>query len=431
MSRDERVSQKNRKRIAGQFSQLSESFHKNSSLANGLITSSRTIISSLPSVENHTLTQHLFAARNSVRKATPSSHTLELLFRLSHKDVKKAVSYLTPNFRNLDFEIEVRTWELHSVDKSSSAFSERIDQIILSQILTIKIGTSVAGEVELIMPLFLRWQGATLDEIYVRAASTPLIKAIDDGGGLFVSGIRSRVVASVFANILSKKIDVALPMGLRSMNLQNRSIIVKDDIIRFHFTSRGARTRTDEGQAPVSDDGISIKLTDNFVDRMVREKVRIALADQDVSLSSFSIHFDRSSQKLIVILIGSTRFKKYFGNIKVSATGNAKVRQPIALLIGDGKNLLIRSVGAPSLVGEPWPSDVKAHMDTLIGGGVGVSVPDEAVEFIWNLLKRLGLRTKFALKPHTVSETISVNPFIVKSLLIREKDIILELFSSI
>lgn len=319
----------------------------------------------------------------------------------------------------------------------------RVDQIVFSQRLLVRYssaqpsglpntvrtetaGTSEEPGIELLVhqPFFLKVSRDTSKKMAIAALTTPIIVTNSPDGELLAPTLESKLVSGLFAGELQGEIPLNLPKELFSLGLEPHAVRLQNSLARLYYSNRNRTTIALDAPAPSAKEQIAIKLTSQLLVDLFWPRVIDALSGSGVSLESLTIQPNVASQVLIALIVGSQRDSRYIGNVKFWGKGKARVRQVVKPGHEFG-NLTMRSEGPSQLDGEPWVSEAGAHVDTGIGGGFGVALPDAAVDILYNLAKLVGLRLPVALTDTTFAETIAMTPFSVEAVQVRSTDLVL------
>ncbi|WP_322082656.1 hypothetical protein [Burkholderia sp. BCC1972] len=388
----------------------------------------------------------LLAKRAAVRKylwpLIAGSHTLEICLDVRHPSLFQKLRESLSNLAGSNVALLESTIATSSGDLPHAGL--RVDEVIFSQKLFVRYPqpsqanasatpSSAAGAadeqgVELLVhqSFFIKLPRDTSKKPAVEALSTPIVVTNSPDGELLVPALESKLVSSIFAGEIQGNIPVDLPKELSTLGLSLHAVRLQGGLGRLYYSNRNRTPVGHDAPAPAVKEQISIKLTAQLLVDVFRPKVIAALTSSGVSLESLAILPNVASQVLVAMIVGSQRESSYVGMVKFWGKGAARVKQVMKAAAEFG-NIRMRSVGSPATVGEPWVMEAGAHLDTGIGGGVGVSLPDEAVDILYKLAKSVGLRLPVSLPNSTFAESITMSPFGVVEVQVRDTDIILTL----
>lgn len=259
----------------------------------------------------------------------------------------------------------------------------------------------------------------------VRALNAPTVLPDSEESELVATALEFKLAGMVFANELKFEVPLKLPEELAKQGLSGYVTRLTEGVVRIYYSSRRAVPPSTDAPHPTSPSVINIKLTRQLFDDMFRPKVSSQMGANSIGMERFRLSLLETVQLVRVEIVGSQRVSQYVGNVKFWGKGFARVVQLVKLAhTFDGK-LQIQGEGDPQLLGDPWVGEAGAHMDTAIGGGIGVSLPDEAVDILWGVAKALRIGLPVSLPKSTVNEVLELAPQRVLGIRVRNSDALL------
>lgn len=397
----------------------------------------------LHSVQDNPLLEKRAAIRRKIWPLVPVSHTMEICLDVNMH------SLLAPLRSSLEKLVgknaDLLETEIATSASGLSRSEHLVDHLVFSQKLRIRAHSMLSASeeslasaanddvheattgVEILVkqPLFVKLKQGGPVRSAIAALTTPTVTSDSQEGEILASALQAKIISQLFAGEIGAEIPVYLPSEFAARGLLPYAVRLQDGIGRIYYSNRRKTPLTPDSPAPRSPQHINIKLSLQLLDGFVRPKVSHQMAESNTELQSLKVHLDENSQVMHVIVVGSQRVWKYIGNVKFWGKGFAKVRQSVRLTSDALGRLEVRSLGPPQLLGEPWVGEAGAHMDTPIGGGVGVSLPDEAVDILWAIARELGVRLPMALPNSTFDEAIDLTPLRLVDSVIRSAYVLL------
>lgn len=302
----------------------------------------------------------------------------------------------------------------------------RSDQLVVSQKVEIRTGRADTAGPPLSFVVrqafFLRLAKGQKPKI--SALATPLVVANSQEAELVASAFELKLVSMVFANEFQSEVPLELPEVFMRLGVAAYTVRLADGLARIYYSSRRSVSPAVDAPRPSSPSIVNIKLTHQLLDDIFRPKVRNQLAASSLGMSEFKLRLLEDAQLVQAEIVASKEESQYVGNVKFWGKGFARVLQIIQLSRSADGKLQIRGEGDPQLLGTPWVGEAGARADLLVGS-IGVSLPDKAVEILWEVAKVLGVRLPVSLPSSTVNEVIDLSPQRLMVLRIRRSDAVL------
>lgn len=416
----------NKTAISAHVDDILNGLRKMNGEAGALAQLSDKVTASLSPADSNPLIGQRARVRRKLQSAAGTHHTLEVCLSAGNPLIVSALKGSNPELGSDITIVPVSTTLATEVIDLAQAV-DRLDQLVLIQVFDAANKQGIGVRLQVLLPIFLKRLGTDGAELHFSALSIPRVKELEGASDLFASAIEARLVSEVFAGKVTGKVDFKLPTELASGGLVPRMYTAKNGSVRVYYSTGGQSPRALDAPSPSSSAEIVVKLTQTLIYGMFAPKVRASVSEAGYGLERFSLAFDPGAQLMQAYITASAGYGKYFGNVKVSAKGNAQIRQAVSASANDPSALVVKSVGGTVLMGDPWPSDVRAHMDTLIGGGVGVGLPDGAADLIWEFVKALGVKFPLSIPNQVFEERLSVSPLTLRSTIVRSSDLILNM----
>lgn len=440
-TREDRIYRENKAASSALTAQFEENLKRTGVVASSLVNRSTKSAEMLSPADSNPLIVERARIRQRLHQRISYGHTLEVCIKTENPLLVSALPAVNQEVGSgVKVQVTVVSSKFMTEVPDLAQAGSRLDQIVLVQVLRIANTAGRGIEVRVRQPVFLKWVGGQNPELHFAALSTPKVDSPDPSGEQLVPFISAKIVSDVFANKVTGKIDFQVPGKLADTGLVGKTSRVNDGLIRVYYSKAGFNARSDsqipDGATPTTEDALTIKLTRVLMTDLARPKANAAMAAAGVGLIDFQLQFEPANKLMWAVIVArmgrEMSFSTITGNVKVSGNGNARVRQAIAASAVNHSTLTMKSVGNAVLVGDPWISDLHAHVDSPIGigGGVGVGVPDEAVDAFWEFVKALGVQVSASVQPQTFEEDISVSPLSLTSVTVRSSDLSLELHGS-
>lgn len=301
----------------------------------------------------------------------------------------------------------------------------RSDHLVVSQKVEIHTGPAdSAAPLSLVVHQAFFLKIGKGQKPQIAALATPVLVAESPEAELFAMALEFKLVGMVFADKFKSEVPLELPDEFTQMGLTTYAVRLADGLARVYYSSRRSVPPAADAPSPSSPSVINIKLTHQLLDDIFRPKVKSQLEASSLGMAEFKLRLLEDRQLVRAEIVGSKEVSKYVGNVKFWGKGFARVLQHIQLSRSADGRLQVRGEGDPQILGNPWVGEAGASVDTLLGS-IGVSLPDEAVEFLWEAAKALRIGLPVSLPSSTVDEVIDLAPQRLIDIRIRSTDAVL------
>jgi hypothetical protein len=384
---------------------------------------SASIAESISEPARNPLLERRAKVRSRIWPSLPRRNTLEIC--VSEENSALIGGFSFPDFSEGQVNAVVRKVVVTTDVSDLSRPQWRVDCLVLRHLVDITVASEQNFAIHVDLPIGIKIVSVPQRDLYFSAIGIPKIGSDQPSASLFIPALQQRLVALAFSGKISGKVSFELPDALKATGVSIQATRISQRHIRFYFSRGGLHESIREAPEPNEANGISVKLSASLLLDLFSPRVAAAISSQGLIFGGLSLGFLPANQQLAARFVASLERSQYIVNVKASGRGNARVLQLVAVGASFG-SLAFNSVGNPQ-VEEVWASDLHAHVDTLIGGGYGTDIPDVFIDLILDLAKAVGLRLKVSVPPSNFSERVPVAPYLLMSVAVRERDVVLQL----